>query len=116
MLELKKVAVSEHNIDVHYRIEHWGNPTVVHDDSLVVSWWSTYEKPKYNASIHITDCEAETFDGSLEKLARWMERLAAGIRGRGKPNEQFSAMYTNKVEKMTHVSMGIEIPPYEEEQ
>lgn len=110
-LELKGVSIGEYYTDVKYRIEHWGE-TVVHDDSLTVKFpKSEYFKKTFNATIHITDCEADSYEEALDKLARWMTRLAQGIMERGEPISDFSPMYDNKKpEVMTHVSMGIEIP------
>lgn len=111
-LELKGVTIGEYYTDVRYRIEHWGPKTVVHDDSLLVQFpKSDYFKKKFNASIHIQDCEADSYEEALDKLARWMTELAKGIMERGKPLSDFSPMYDNiKPEKPTHVSMGIEEP------
>lgn len=111
-LEFKGVSIGEYYTDVKYRIEHWGPKTVVHDDSLTVQFKnSQHFKNTFNASIHITDCEADSYEEALDKLARWMTELAKGIMERGKPLPDFSPAYDNKKpEEMTHVSMGIEIP------
>lgn len=110
-LEFKGISIGEYYTDVKYRVEHWGE-TVVHDESLTVRFpKSDYFKKTFNASIHITDCEADSYEEALDKLARWMTRLAQGIMARGKPLSDFSPMYDNKKpEVMTHVSIGIEIP------
>lgn len=112
-LELKGVSIGEYFVDVKYRIEDWGDGTVVHSDDLLIQYpKDTHFKSKFLATIKIDDCEADTYGEALDKLARWMERLAKGIRERGKPIE-FPIMYDNvKPEVMTHVSMGIEEPDY----
>lgn len=113
-LELQGVSLGEYYVDVKYRIEHWGAGTVVHSDNLLVQFpKNQHFKPKFKATLTIDDCEADTYEEALDKLARWMERLAQGIIERGKPLKDFSIMYDNiKPEKMTHVSMGIEEPDY----
>lgn len=110
-LEFKGVTIGEYYTDVKYRIEHWGE-TVVHDESLTVRFpKSEYVKKTFKASINIADCEADSYEEALDKLARWMTRLAQGIMARGKPLPDFSPMYDNKKpEVMTHVGIGIEIP------
>jgi hypothetical protein len=110
-LELQGVSLGEYYVDVKYRVEHWGESTVVHNDDVLVQFpRDQHFKPKFTASIKIDDCEADTFEEALDKLARWMSRMAQGIMERGKPLQDFSIMYDNvKTEKPTHVSMGIEV-------
>lgn len=88
MITLKSVTIDTDDFD-HiksvYDIEHWGKKTVL-KEAMVVSFNPRFTPIKYNASIKIADCEADTFEDSIDKLAEWLERLATALRKRTRCN------------------------------
>ncbi len=77
MLHLKSVSVDERCLSGEYEVSHDNGKTVLTQNMTIKM--SLNGQP-LDVEMHITELQADTFEDAMEKMASWLERLAAGIR------------------------------------
>lgn len=83
-----------------YEMRHCGPVTTLDLDVEVVID-SRYEKTPITAAMDIITPSCDSVEESLDKLAEWLERSAAGIRARQKDEKTLSfSLYANLTQRV----------------
>lgn len=91
--ETKSYTQEKGVLSVVYTVKH-ENKTSVLDQDLTVQFSGN---GKVKCSMSITECDADSFEAGMSRMADWLERMAFAIRER-KPPEVVVPIYPKKLE------------------